>query len=522
MVQQIDGGGGGSVSQVQQTAPAQTSAPDPVVEAKVEETALFAQNYHGDPAYVIEQTMADPGLTQAQKDEYLGRVIDLASGSDSGYRTDMGGLDDRARQELIDAVEQIGVAYTGPATPQLRDQVTASMGRIVDSGRVTRDQLGELLDPAKNPASDGVRQLLSSVTDGALLQNLAYDLHDSAIRSGTDLNSDTGMQGQLSLIAAADLAGMAANQGYVGAANEVSAYVADHPEVLETIDNLPQNAYGTAPPGRGGFDAVASALAGTSNSRDQAKFDQLFGKLVDMAGESTALDRSAGLNSLGDYYADHIERLNQETTYAGSWNEGGDDAQPPTVYHSLTERFVRNVMLNDEFSNADTKDAIADELTRLGNIVGAPDGASAPNEAQRTEAAMQFGTLIGSMQGAAADYVKTTHDDAEKQVETIRTVTDLLTDQVLGKTGPLGEAFGGTLVDKLWELYPENAQAGAEDDVDAALGDLTRLGEAIDQAMTQSLRDTYPPTTADDTGVNGPGIVADYETTVTTHRTNPD
>ncbi|MGF7150836.1 hypothetical protein FHS96_004497 [Sphingomonas zeicaulis] len=518
MVHQIDGG---SVSQVQQQqAPAQT-APDPVVEAKVEETALFAQHYHGDPAYVIEQTMADPSLTQAQKDEYLARVIDLASGSDGNYRTDMGTLDDRARQELIDAVEQIGVAYTGPATPQLREQATASMGRLVDSGRVTRDQLGELLDPAKNPASDGVRELLSTVTDGAVLQNLAYDLHDEAVRAGIDLNSDQGAQGQFSLIAAADLAGMAAKQGFVGAANEVSSYIADHPEVLETIDNLPQNAYGVAPPGRGGFDAVASALAGTSNSADQAKYDQLFGKLVDMAGESTALDRSAGLNSLGDYYSDNIQRLNEETTYAGGWDNSREDAEPPTVYHSLTERFVRNVMLNEDFDNPATQAAIADELTRLGNVVGAQDGAGAPNEAQRTEAAMQFGTLIGSLQGAAADYENSSHASAEEKVETIRTVTDLLTDQVLSKTGPLGEAFGGELVDRLWELYPENARSGAENDVDAALGELNRLGEAIDQAMTQALRDTYPPETADDTGVNGPGIVADYETTVTTHRTNP-
>lgn len=521
MVHQIDGGGGGSgVSQVQQQAPAQTSAPDPVVEAKVEETALFAQNYHGDPAYVIEQTMADPSLSQAQKDEYLARVIDLASGSDGNYRTDMGTLDDRARQELVDAVEQIGVAYTGPATPQLRDQVTDAMGRLVDSGRVTRDQLGELLDPATNPASDGVRQLLSTVTDGAVLQSLAYDLHDEAVRAGIDLND--GAQGQLSLIAAADLAGMAAKQGYVGAANEVSSYIADNPQVLETIDNLPQNAYGVAPPGRGGFDAVASALAGTSNSADQAKYDQLFGKLVDMAGESTALDRSAGLNSLGDYYADNIERLNLETTYAGGWNNSRDDAEPPTVYHSLTERFVRNVMLNEDFDNPATQTAIADELTRLGNIVGAPDGAGAPNEAQRTEAAMQFGTLVGSLQGAAADYESSSHASAEEKVEAIRTVTDLLTDQVLSKTGPLGEAFGGALLDKLWDLYPEGARTGAENDVDAALGELNDLGEAIDQAMTQALRDTYPPATADETGVNGPGIVADYETTVTTHRTNPE
>ena len=523
----VGGGGGSSVvesARAQQLAPCPTKAPDPKVEQAVQETARFAQEYHGDPAYVIQETMADRGLSQAQKDEYVARVVDLASGSDSSFRTEVGGLDDRARGELVTALEEIGVAYTGAATPELRDQVTEAMGRNVDSGRLGADQIYALVDPSKNAGSDGVRQLLSKVTDGALLQQVAFDLRDAASRNGYDINTQDGTRGVLALTAAADLAGMAADHGFSAAANGVVAHVADQADpaqLMQYMDRLPMNAYGTPPAGRGGFDAMASAIAGTDRSPDQAKVDKVFSAMVDMSGESGSLDRSAGLNDLGAYFDRHISRLNQEATYAGSWNDRGD-ASPPTPHHSLTERFMRNVMLNSEFDNrATTQSAISNEMTRLGKIVGAAPGALAPNEAQRTEAAMQFGTLLGSMQGAAADYVNSKTDSSEQKIENVRMITDLLTDQVLGKTGPLGEAFGGTLVDKFWEHLGGKATESAEGDVKAAFEQLTSVGEAIDQAMTQSLRTSYPAQTADETKVNGPGIIADYETSVTTHRNNP-
>ncbi|MGK6320073.1 hypothetical protein [Sphingomonas sp. DT-204] len=521
-------GGSSSVSatQAQQLAPTQSPSRDPQVEQAVQETARFAQEYHGDPAYVIQQTMADPGLSQAQKDEYIARVVDLASGSDPGFRTQMGGLDDRARGELVTAMEQIGVAYTDPATPQLRDQVTAAMGRNIDSGRLNADQIYSLVDPSRNPASDGVRQLLTTATDGAVLQQVAYDLRTDAGRNGYDINTQEGMRGVQALTAAADIAGMAAQHGYVAAANGVIAHIADQPnpgELIQLMDRLPMNAYGNPPSGRGGFDAVASALAGTNNNYAQAKFDKVFSAMVDLSGESSAFDRSAGLNDLGAYFNRHVGRLNQETTWAGGWNDRGEDAKPPTAYHSLTERFMRNVMLNGEFDGrAATQQAVADEMARLGNIVGAGPGAGAPNGAQRADAARQFGTLVGSMQGAAADYVKHTRDSADQQIESIRTITDLLTDQVLGKTGPLGEALGGQLVDSFWDYLGGRAEAGAEDDVNAALGQLNDVGEAIDQAMTQSLRTNYPPETANQTGVDSPLIVSAYEQAVTTHRANPE
>lgn len=526
MLDATGGSGAVSATQTQRLSPAQGGARDPKVEQAVQQTARFAQEYHGDPAYVIQQTMADPNLSQAQKDEYIARVVDLASGSDSGFRTQAGGLDDRARGELVTALEQIGVAYTDPATPELREQVTAAMGRNIDSGRLDADQIYSLVDPSRNPASDGVRQLLTTATDGAVLQQVAYDLRTDAGRNGYDINTQNGMRGVQALTAAADIAGMAAKHGYSAAANGIIAHIADQPnpgELIQLMDRLPMNAYGNPPSGRGGFDAVASALAGTNNLYAQAKFDKVFSAMVDLSGESNVLDRSSGLNDLGAYFDRNVSRLNQETTYAGSWNDRGGDAKPPTPYHSLTERFMRNVMLNREFDGkAATQQAIGDEMARLGNIVGAQPGAGAPNEAQRTEAAMQFGTLLGSMQGAAASYVKSTRDSADQQVESIRTITDLLTDQVLGKTGPLGEAFGGQLVDAFWDHLGSRAEAGAEQDVSDAMGQLTDIGEAIDQAMTRSLRDNYPPSTADRTGVNGPGIIADYEGAVTTHRANPE
>ncbi|WP_315760501.1 hypothetical protein [Sphingomonas sp. Y38-1Y] len=518
MVNAIDGGG---YSSVRPMPPAAAPAARSVVEARIEETALFAQEYHGDPTYPISETMADPSLSQAQKDEFLARVTDLATGTDGGYSTDLGTLDDRARQELVTSLEEIGVAYTGSATPELRDQVTAAMGRNIDSGRITADQISALVDPSVNPASDGVRQLLTTATDGAVLQNVAYDLYGASLRLGTDLDSQDGAAGQLSLVAAADIAGMAAEHGYSAAANGVTAHLADNPDLLETIDRLPMNVYGTTPPGRGGFDAVASALAGTNNLFAQDKFDTVFSAMVDKAGADGTISTGEGLNALGDYFARHTGRLNTEAGYAGGWNEAAEDAKPPTPYDGLSERFVRNVMLGEDFSNTAVNDAIADELSRSGAVVGAPDGQYAPNEAERTEAALQFGTLIGSLQGAANAYVAAEKSGAEETAGNVRLVTDLITDKALSKTGPLGQAFGGELIDRIESAYVDSATTAASDDVDAQIGNLNELSQVINDAMVAELRENFPANTANETGVNGPGIVIDYESTVDIHRTNP-
>jgi hypothetical protein len=480
------------------------------VAAAVETTARFADSAHGDPVSAINETMSDPNLSAAQKDEYVARVAEMATGT--GINADR--LDARATGELVTALEDVGVAYTGPATPELREQVTASMGRLVDSGRITPDQVFGLVDPKTNFASDGIRQLLSTVTNGAALQDVSLRLQTGAAQDGYSLSSDLGARGLQGLMAAADLAGMAADNGFYAAANRVVAEISANPSTITDMSKLMMNAYGTTPAGRSGFDAVASAVAGTNRPADPAQVDAVFSAMVDASADRlVGYDRSAGLSDLGQYFNANITRLNTETTFAG--------ANSSTAYASLTERFMGNVMLNSDFSGgAATRSAISAEMARLGNIVGAPNGNLAPNEAQRTESAMQFGTLVGSLEGATSNYIATTRDTADRQIATIRTVSDLVTGGVLGKAGPMGKAFGGKLVDSFWDSVGDRATARATATVDAAMGDLQSVGQAVDSAMTKALRTSFPSETFTQTNVNGPGIVSDYQSTADIHRTN--
>jgi hypothetical protein len=51
--------------------------PDRVVQERVDQT-VGATEHLGDPAYVIEGTMNDPSLSQAQKDEYIAQLVELS------------------------------------------------------------------------------------------------------------------------------------------------------------------------------------------------------------------------------------------------------------------------------------------------------------------------------------------------------------------------------------------------------------------------------------------------------------
>jgi len=149
-----EAGGGGSVS----AAPQVCTSGDPAVREAVEQTVAVTEfGQPGDGAAVanmISETMARTDLTQAQKDEYIAAIVQMAG----GQSTACGSVDERTAEKLRQGLNDIGTAWTGPATPELREQVTASIARGVADGRLDADDLYGIVSP---PGSAGVRQLLT-------------------------------------------------------------------------------------------------------------------------------------------------------------------------------------------------------------------------------------------------------------------------------------------------------------------------------------------------------------------------
>jgi hypothetical protein len=488
---------------------------DPQVEAAVQETVSVAQSSHlADPSGKIAEVMADPTLTQAQKDEYLARIVDLASGSDTVTTAAFGRIDKQASDKLAQSLETIGEAWTNPATPELRQQVTAAMGRIVDSGRVTAHQLSDIMDPARIGSSDGFRELLTSVTDGTTLQQLSTNLLYMARRYGYDAETQAGVNGLQAITAAADIAGMAAAHGYTGSANSVVVELAKNPGIVENAGRLDSNTLDGPDRGRGAFDAFASALNGAkSNMNIVDDMDTVFSQLVQQAGKDEAFNRTEGLNDLGDYFNRNIERLNEETVWEGTSDE--TDGKYET-YEGLTERFIRNVMLNEEFTNAaPTQQAIETEMARLANLAGSE---GTVGEDVRAQAARELGNIVGSLQGAGNDLVADDKVSSDAQIKGLRSITDIFTSKLFSKGGPLAQLFGGALVDNFWKNVGDAAQAAARGDVNAVIGALNDMADAFGDGMIEALRENFPIGASD---VDSGAIRDAYEQAVTEARTNP-
>ena len=121
-----DAGGSGSISN---SAPPACIAGDPKVKEAVEQTVAateFGQPNDGaQAAYQIRETLARTDLTQDQKDEYLAAVVQMAG----GQSTFCGSVDERTADKLLHGLNDIGTAWTDPATPELRAEVTAGIAR---------------------------------------------------------------------------------------------------------------------------------------------------------------------------------------------------------------------------------------------------------------------------------------------------------------------------------------------------------------------------------------------------------
>ncbi|WP_404335009.1 hypothetical protein AB2M62_14980 [Sphingomonas sp. MMS12-HWE2-04] len=487
------GGGTGGVSPsvgvtAQNQAQAAATRPDPKVEEAVQTTLRFTEHL-GDPAYAMQQTLSDTSLSQAQKDEYVARVTELA-GANANVCTAAGSVTTEQSQKLVDAFERIGVAYTDPATPELRSQVSDAIARGVDSGRLDADDVYGLVDPSRNAVSDGARQLLSGVHDGATLNRVADRLLTEAQHQGYDINKYE--RGPETLTAAADIANMAADHGWTASANavalEIDAQTAKGPvsgdmTLVQAMmaTTVSGNAYGNPPEGRTGFDALAG-LVNSARSNDPAvgkATDTLFGTLVRsredgaVGGIDQYGDNAAPLGELGTYFNANASRLIE-----ADWrkaNTGGPE-------NGLVRDFMREVMLEPDYKGRDaTAATVSDEMRRLSGTI---DNGALPL-ADRQTAASSLGTLLGSVQEASRSYVADAKGDAEDKIDLVRNFSDLVTDKLLAKGPPIVGDVGGKLVDAAWGALADRAEAGAKARADDATGGLTTTAQDFRNGMSE-------------------------------------
>jgi hypothetical protein len=473
--------------------------PDPVVQERVDQT-VAATEHLGDPAYVIQETMSDPTLTQAQKDEYIAHLVDLSQ----AQVCTVDGSAERVAEKIQQAFEDIGVAYTGPATPELRQQVTDAIARNVDSGRLGADEIYKLVEPT-NGTSDGARQLLTGITDGAVLNNVASRLLSDAERMGYDINKS--QHGPETLVAAADVANMAAEHGWSATANAVvqtidrqmqSGPVAGDMTLVQAMmaTTVQGGPYGASPEGRTGFEVLSTLVNSTDTSKPDvvSATDNLFSALVrsddGVVGgiDQFGGDKGAALKELGTYFNVNAARLiDKDWGYA---NTGGPES-------GTVRDFFENVLFNEDYGLRDqTATVVTSEMTRLAGVIDT-QGRASGDLSQASAAAQSFATLTGSLEEAGQQYVAAAKGDAEQRVQTIRQFTDQVTNKVAGIGGPAGDIAGGALVDAFWDSMVERAEAGAQGYVDEKSGGMIDRANDLRRAMQ-------------DTGID-PQVISDYD-----------
>lgn len=229
----------------------------------------------------IEQAVSRPDFSQAQRDTYLGGVIDAAQTAP----------DQETRDTIARAVDELG---RDPATaPEIRD----SLSRLVADKQVGPEELHALLDPDTVGDAAGTRALLQGVNDGALLNRVANDLLDDATgKCWADPSAYAG-----ALTSAADIANRAASFGATSAAKETAQAIADAPSVTgqsSVVEDIARQPGG------------AAALAGLLDSAkgNPAATDAIFKELASASKDNPALTGTVA-EQMNAYYAQNAERL---------------------------------------------------------------------------------------------------------------------------------------------------------------------------------------------------------------------
>lgn len=477
-----------SLSAFSTTMPVNTGATvfssDPQVHAAIEGTLATP-----DMTHAIDDVMNDPSLTQEQKDEYISTLIRLASDSVDGD----GPIPPETAAGVIGSLRDIGNAYTGVCTPELRQQVTDSIARGVADGHLDSDDIYGIV---RHSPTSGIRELLTGIGDGHLLADVSERLVADASEEGYDPYAPQG--GVMLLTAAADIANMAAENGNSRAADIVLAEIdrvsAGGPigdgvtlvqaMMAQSLENHEANS-----PERTGFYVLAGLLHTSSPESDGAQIaqDRLFAELVRSSGDYPGGidqngDVSGALDLLGEYFEANLPRLS-ETDWR--MRNTTDDFN-----HRLMADFFRFVMLDPRYGRVDqTSEAIADEINRQAAVVGDPD---LPIE-ERTAAANTLGAIMGSVEWATEDFIRSAEGSAEAQVSIVRFFTDKLTNHLIGQGSdrvPEGglrntsKDAANNFVDQIWQSIEDRLSSGERERGTAVTFDIIELSRIVRTVMS--------------------------------------
>lgn len=494
-------------AQFNPTGAVQTAArtqQDPAVTELLDFTIQNASTAFGNSsAFTIESVLGDPSLTQAQKDEYIARLVEI-SRLDNHTTLEGHEMTPQAASNIREAFEYIGDGGALMNGDQARGQLQDSIARSANSGRLSATDLHGLFNPntassssmGRSASSDGLRSLLTGITNGDTLDSLAGKLLTDAQRLGYD---QTG-PGVDQLLAAVDVANMAAANGRTRAANlvmneigkqtDLNTQVGDRSLVDQLLAVSARDSFEgrNTPPGHSAVEVLSTLLNSASLSTSpqrQLQADALFATLVRSAdsgygnGLGSNDNQQIAFNQLGEYFNDNITRL-----VAGDWrnsnpNSGLSDTR-------VTQDFVRNVLLDPSFSELEaTADAITDEMFRLSNTVL---NENLPRNI-RENAAATFGVLLGSIQEGGRQYVADARGNAQTEIDNVRTLTDFLTGQVISKAGgpiggPIGNLIAGQGADRLEGLLVDRAENIARQEFHETGGPLVEFGQILRSALS--------------------------------------
>ncbi len=471
--------GGGGVNQ--STA---CSSNDPKVQEAIDRTVQVAgRGPEPDQAvaYQISRTMSDPSLTQEQKDEYIAALLAMANGGSNGC----GSVSSEQADAINGAFNEIGNAYSGENTPELRQQVTDSIARNVAAGRLGSDEIYGLVS---KPGTAGARELLTGIQDGELLADVSKRLVADARSEGYDINQY--QNGPALLTAAADIANMASANGDSSAAEEVlgeidrvmqQGPVAGDMTLVQAMMATSLNGQAQLP-ARDGFHALAELLdSRNATSTNQKARDRLFAALarsgddgyvggIDQSGE-----RTSALEQLGRYFENNFSRLAE-----ADWRK----TNTGDFHHGLIKDFMRHVLLDADYNRVDqTNGVIATEMRHLADKIGNAD----LTDDARTAAADTLGTIMGSLEWATSDFIENARGDAEAKTALIRTFSDKLTDALIS-AGP-GKVPGGTqganyLVNEIWSRITDQMASGEINRANDVTGGMITLSQIFRDAMS--------------------------------------
>lgn len=278
------------------TSPAAAERPQEAVRSTVESasapppqgSAAASTTPVNTTAANIEQTVARPDLSQAQRDDYLSGVIDAAQTAP----------DQQTRDTLAQAIDQVGRDEN--AAPAVRE----SLNRLVAEREVGPEELKTLLDPDAVGNGAGTRALLTGVNDGALLNRVANDMLDDVnSRCWADQSAYAG-----AMASVADVANMAAANGAPASAKATAQAIADSPVLPgqpSLVDRMAQQP--------GGMEALTGLL--DSAKANQPATDKIFNALAATQNGDAVLGfhPEAGNQELASrmdaYFAQNAERL---------------------------------------------------------------------------------------------------------------------------------------------------------------------------------------------------------------------